>query len=53
MIIILRSYSQLIFTINFSVGHYLPCKTYCIVLACIKAIFYIRPLRFYHDLANI
>jgi hypothetical protein len=41
------------FSQNISRGHYLPCNTYCLVLACIKAIFYIRPLRFCHDLANI
>ena len=38
---------------NISRGHYLPCTTYCLVLACIKAIIHIRPLRFCHDLANI
>ncbi len=38
---------------NISRGHYLPCSTYCLVLACIKATIYIRPLRFCHDLANI
>ena len=39
--------------INISRGHYLPCNTYCLVLACIKATIHIRPLRFCHDLANI
>ncbi len=34
-------------------GHYLPCKIYCLVLACIKAIIYIRLLSFCHDRANI
>jgi hypothetical protein len=34
------------FSYNISRGHYLPCNIYCLVLACIKAIFYIRPLRF-------
>ena len=34
------------FSYNISRGHYLPCNTYCLVLACIKAIFHIRPLRF-------
>ncbi len=38
---------------NISRGHYLPCNTYCLVLACIKATIHIRPLRFCHDLANI
>ncbi len=41
------------FSHNISRGHYLPCNIYCLVLACIKAIFDIRPLRFCHDLANI
>ena len=34
------------FSHNISRGHYLPCNIYCLVLACIKAIFHIRPLRF-------
>jgi hypothetical protein len=34
------------FSYNISRGHYLPCNTYCLFLACIKAIFHIRPLRF-------
>jgi hypothetical protein len=38
---------------NISRGHYLPCNSYCLVLACIKATVHIRPLRFCHDLANI
>ena len=38
---------------NISRGHYLPCNTYCLVLACIKATIHVRPLRFCHDLANI
>ena len=38
---------------NISRGHYLPSKLYCLVLACIKAILYSRPLSFCHDIANI
>jgi hypothetical protein len=38
---------------NISRGHYLHCNTYCLVLACIKATIRNRPLRFFHDLANI
>jgi hypothetical protein len=38
---------------NISRGHYLPCNTYCLVLACIKATIHFRPLNFCHDLANI
>ena len=38
---------------NISRGHYLPCNTYCLVLACIKATIHIKPLRFCHDLSNI
>ncbi len=34
---------------HISWGHYLPCKIYCLilaVLACIKAVFHIRPWAF-------
>jgi hypothetical protein len=41
------------FSYNISAGHFLPCITYCLVLACIKAFFHIWHLRFCHDLANI
>jgi hypothetical protein len=34
-------------------GHYLPCKIYCHVLACIKAFRHMRHLTFCHDLTNI
>jgi hypothetical protein len=37
---------------NVSRGHYLSCKSYCLVLACIKAIFQIRPLSFCHDFSQ-
>jgi hypothetical protein len=38
---------------NFSRGHHLPCKIYCLVLACIKVITHIRPLNFCHDIAKV
>jgi hypothetical protein len=34
-------------------GHYLPCKAYCLVLPCIKAVIHSRPLSFCHDITNI
>jgi hypothetical protein len=47
------AYRLIFLTIYFSRSHYLPCNTYCLGLACIKATIHIRPLRFFHDLANI
>jgi hypothetical protein len=38
---------------NISRGHYLPCKVYCLVLACIEDIIHIRLLSFCHDVANM
>ncbi len=37
---------------NISRGHCLPCKIYCLVLPCIKVIIHLRPLSFYHNIAN-
>jgi hypothetical protein len=35
---------------NISSGHYLPCKIYCLVLACIKANIHMRLLSFCQDI---
>ncbi len=41
-----------VLTRNINRCHYLRCKIYCFVLACIKAILHIKLFSFCHDLAN-
>ncbi len=42
-----------IFKKDNNTGHYLPCKIYCLILACKKAIVHIRPVSFCHGKSNI